>query len=233
VVAVSIATPLLAASSAVCERSVQYILRGQYDAALRQLEGAQTSGASPAEVENVRGLALLLRGDAKKALESFDKALAMNPSLSEARLNRAIARLRLQDVATASKDFEAVYADEHSAVRAEAAYHNAIALDRLGRAADAEQWLSRALTLDASLDAALLYTGMLRERRGDLQGAGRAYLDYLQSHPDSATAMLRFGVSAQKAGRIETAKKYLQRVLDVAPNSDEALEARKYLVMWE
>lgn len=227
------ATPLFAGSSAVCERSVQYLLRGQYDAALRQLEGAKTSGASPAEVENVRGLALLLRGDATKALASFDRALELNPSLSEARLNRAIARLRLQDVATASKDFEAVYADEHSAVRAEAAYHNAIALDRLGRAADAEEWLSRALTLDPSLDAALLYTGMLRERRGDLQGAGRAYLDYLKTHPDSPAALLRFGMSAQKAGRIETARKYLQRVLDTAPSSVEAIEARKILVMWE
>ncbi len=212
---------------------MQYILRGQYDAALRQLEGAKTSGAAPADIENLRGLALLLRGDSLKALASFDKALELNPNLSEARLNRAITRLRLQDVATAAKDFEAVYADERSAVRAEAAYHNAIALDRLGRTADAESWLARALTLDPALDAALLYTGMLRERRGDLQGAGRAYLDYLNKHPDSATAMLRFALSAQKAGRLETAKKYLQRVVETAPSSDEALQARKYLVMWE
>jgi type IV pilus assembly protein PilF len=210
-----------------------YLLRGQYDAALRQLEGAKTSGAAPADVENVRGLAQLLSGDAKKALASFDKALTLDPSLSEARLNRAIANLRLQQTALASKDFEAVYADTHSPVRAEAAYHNAIALDQLGRVADAEEWLSRALTLDPSLDAALLYSGMLRERRGDLQSAGRAYLDYLKLHPDSVTAMLRFGISAQKSGRIDTAKTYLQRVLDSAPNSPEALEARKFLVMWE
>ncbi|HEX7833093.1 MAG TPA: tetratricopeptide repeat protein [Thermoanaerobaculia bacterium] len=228
-----VATPLLAQSSAVCERSVQYILRGQYDAALRQLEGAKTSGAAPADIENVRGLALLLSGETKQALASFDKALALNPHLSEARLNRAIARLRLQDFASASKDFEGVYNDERSALRGDAAYHNAIALDKLGRAIDAEEWLSRALTLDPSLDAALLYSGMLRERRGDLQGAGRAYLDYLKKHPDSATAMLRFALSAQKSGSIDTAKKYLQRVLEVAPNSADALEARKYLVMWE
>jgi tetratricopeptide (TPR) repeat protein len=226
-------TPLLAQSAAVCERSVQYLLRGNYDAALRQLEGAKTSGAAPADVENVRGLALLLKGDLKSAMASFDKALQFNANLSEARLNRAIARMRMNDAASASKDFEAVFNDENSPVRADAAYHNAIALDRLGRAADAETWLDRALTLDPSLDAALLYTGMLRERRGDLQAAGRAYLDYMKKHPDSPTALLRFALSAQKSGSIETAKKYLQRVLDVAPNSAEALEARKYLVMWE
>lgn len=74
---------------------------------------------------------------------------------------------------------------------------------------------------------------MLRERRGDLQGAGRAYLDYLARYPKSTTAMLRLGMSAHKAGRIDVAKTYLQKVIAAAPKSSEALEARKYLVMWE
>jgi TolA-binding protein len=87
--------------------------------------------------------------------------------------------------------------------------------------------------LDPKLDAALLYLGMLRERRGNLQDAGRAYLDYLKVHPDSVIALLRFGVSAQKAGRVDVAKSYLHRVIELGPNSAEAMEARKYLVMWE
>ena len=212
---------------------MQHILRGQYDAALRQLEGAKTSGASPAEIENARGLAFILKGNVDAGLASFEKALQLNPQLFEARLNRAIARLRLNDLARAAADLEAIYNDERSPIRADAAYHQAIVLDRLGRAAEAEDWLARALALDPSLDAARLYAGMLRERRGDLQGAGRAYLDYLKEHPESTTAMLRFALSAQKAGRIDTAKTYLQRVIDTAPDSADALEARKFLVMWE
>lgn len=212
---------------------MQYILRGQYDAALRQLEGAKSSGASPADVENLRGLALLLKGEAAKALAAFDAALKLQPALAEARYNRAVALLRLGQYAKASPELEAVWADERSLLRADAAYHNGLALDRLGRTADAETWLGRALALDPKLDAALLYTGMLRERRGDLQGAGRAYLDYLKAHPDSVTAMLRFGMSAQRAGKSDTARTYLQRVIAAAPQSPEAVEARKFLVMWE
>jgi hypothetical protein len=45
--------------------------------------------------------------------------------------------------------------------------------------------------------------------------------------------MLRFGMSAHKSGRIDVAKTYLQKVIAAAPRSYEALEARKYLVMWE
>lgn len=212
---------------------MQEILRGNYGAALRQLEGAKTAGTSPAEVENLRGLALLLDGDTAKALISFDKALAADPALQAARFNRALALMRTRDYAKAAPELEKVYADEHTSLRADAAYHLGIASDRLGRAAEAETWLDRAIRLDAKLDAALLYVGMLRERRGDLQGAGRAYLEYLSTHPKSAVALLRFGLSAQKAGRIDAAKTYLQRVIDADPKSDEALQARKFLVMWD
>lgn len=216
-----------------CDRSVAYILQGRYDDALQQLEGAKSSGASPAGVENLRGLSLMLSGDLPKALAAFDKALTLDANLSEARLNRGIAHLRSGAFAKAAADLEKVANDERSAVRADAAYHNAIALERLGRTVDAELWLDRALKLNPALDAALLYSGLLRERRGDLQGAGRAYLDYLKKHPDSPVALLRFGISAQRAGRVDVAQSYLRRVIELAPRSAEAIEARKFLVMWE
>ncbi|MGZ5442557.1 MAG: tetratricopeptide repeat protein [Thermoanaerobaculia bacterium] len=187
----------------------------------------------PAVTANERGLAQMVGGDLTKALASFDEALKLDATLEQARLNRGVALLRNGQMAKAIADLEALANDERSLVRGDAAYHLAIALDRLGRAADAESWLDRAIKLDNDLDAAVLYAGILRERRGDLQGAGRAYLEYLKKHPDSTVALLRFGVSAQKSGRIETAKSYLQRVIALAPRSSEAVEARKYLVMWE
>jgi tetratricopeptide (TPR) repeat protein len=221
-----------AESSNACDRSVQYILRGQYDAALRQLDGAKSSGASPAGVENLRGLALMLQGKLQPALASFEKALELQPSLQEALYNRGLVLLRTGRNAAASADFERVWKDENSTLRADAAYHNGIALDRLGRHRDAESWLARAFELDPKLDGALLYIGMLRERKGDLQGAGRAYLDYLARHPESATASLRFGLAAHRAGRVDVARRYLQQVVTSSPDSLDALEARKFLVMW-
>lgn len=157
----------------------------------------------------------------------------MDPALAEARFNRAVALLKLKETAKASSDFEQIAADEKTTLRASAAYHNALALDRLGRAADAETWLSRAIELDARFDPAMLYIGVLRERRGDLQGAGRAYLDYLKRNPDSTAAMLRLGMAAHRAGRHDVARTYLQKVIALAPESAEATEARKFLVMWE
>lgn len=175
----------------------------------------------------------MLGGNTAAALASFERALALDDTLQEARFNRGVALLRSGAFANASTDFEEVWADEESSLRADAAYHNGLALDRLGRTTDAEAWLERAVALDPKLGAALLYVGMLRERRGDLQGAGRAYLDYLEANPQSAAAALRFGMAAHKAGRTAVAKRYLERVIAADAASPEAIEARKFLVMWE
>lgn len=166
-------------------------------------------------------------------MAAFERALALQPELEPARFNRALAFLRQRENAKAVADLEKVWANEHSALRADAAYHLGIAYDRAGRTADAEAALENALRLDPRLDAALLYVGMLRERRRDFQGAGRAYLDYLASHPNSAAALLRFGMSAHKAGRADVARQYLEKAIAAAPRSAEAMQARKFMVMWE
>jgi tetratricopeptide (TPR) repeat protein len=175
----------------------------------------------------------MLEGKTTEALASFDVALELQPSLAEARFNRAVTLLRAKQYARASAEFERVWSAGASPLRARAAYHDALALDALGRGSDAEVWLTRALETDSALDSALLYLGALRERRGDLQAAGKAYKQFLDKHPDVIVAMLRFGVAAQRAGFSEVGRKYLQRVIDTAPDSTEAAEARKFLVLWE
>lgn len=212
---------------------MQAILHGQYARALAQLDGAPSAGRTEGERANLRGLALMLGGDLKKSIEEFNTALELQPSLSDAHLNRGVAFLRLGDYVHASRDFETVWSDPKSPLRARAAYHDALAMDAQHRAADAETWINRALETDPSLDEALLFSALLRERRGDFQGAGKAYKSFLERHPDSVVAMLRFALTAERAGFSDTARAYLQKVVDTAPASPEAEEARKYLVMWE
>jgi tetratricopeptide (TPR) repeat protein len=221
-----------ATQNPVCDRIMWEITHGQYARALTQLGGAPANGGSEAARANLRGLTRMLAGDTKRSLTDFDTALELNPSMTEARFNRAVAMLRLGDYARASKEFETIYAGT-SPLRARAAYHDALALDALGRVSDAGTWIARALEADPQLDDALFFSGVLEERRGDLQAAGRAYKTYLDRHPDSVGAMLRFGVCAQRAGSVETAKAFLDRVIKASPDSPEAAEARKFLVMWE
>lgn len=175
----------------------------------------------------------MMSGDVKQAIAIFDAVIASDPNAIEAHFNRAVALLKLGENAKASAEFEKIALDEHNMLRASAAYHNALALDRLGRLADAQKWADRALALDSRFDAALLLYGSLTERGGDVEGAARAYLAYLRRHPGSTVAMLRLGVCAHRAGRQDVAQAYLKKVVTTAPDSAEAAEARKFLVMWE
>jgi len=226
-----VATPLLAADDPLrAERhAVAALLRGQPAAALQQLGGVKSGGTSAPELENLRGLALMMSGDVKGSLPYFQRALP----LPEARFNRAVAMLKLAKYAEASAEFETMYADANSPLRAPAAYHDALALDALGKPNDAIVWLTHALDLDPSYDSAVLYLGIIRERTGDLQGAGKAYKQFLDRHPNSIVAMLRFGIAAQRAGRPEVARQYFEKVIAAVPSSAEAAEARMYLEMWE
>jgi tetratricopeptide (TPR) repeat protein len=171
----------------------------------------------------------MLNGDVKGSLPFFERALP----LPEARFNRAVAMLKLAKYSEASAELEKIYADANSPFRASAAYHDALALDALGKPSEAVTWLTRALELDPKFDSALLYLGIIRERLGDFQGAGKAYKQFLDRHPDSIVAMLRFGIAAQRAGHPEVGRKYFDRIIAAMPSSAEAAEARMYLEMWE
>lgn len=208
---------------------VASLLRGQPAAALKQLGGVKSTGTTAPELDNLRGLALMMNGDAKGALALFEKALP----LPEARFNRAVALLKLTKYAEASTELEKIYADPNSPLRASAAYHDALALDALGKTNDSLTWLGRALDLDPNFDSALFYSGIIRERLGDLQGAGKAYKQFLDRHPESIVAMLRFGIAAQRAGHPEVARRYFDKIIAAVPSSAEAAEARMYLEMWE
>lgn len=175
----------------------------------------------------------MLSGDVRKAIAVFDGVIAAEPANVEARFDRAVALLKLGENAKASSEFEKIALDEHNALRASAAYHNALALDRLGRLDEAQTWADRAIALDNQFDAAMLLSGSLSERRGELEAAARSYLAYLRRHAGSTVAMLRLGVCAQRAGRADVARIYLKKVIAAAPDSPEAAEARKFLVMWE
>lgn len=224
---------LAVSSSPACDRAAYYLARGEYAAALRQLEGVRAAGSSTAANENMRGLAMMLGGDPKGAIAVFDGVIAADPTMLEARFNRGVALLKTGENAKASAEFEKIAFDEHNMLRATAAYHDALALDRMNHTADALLWVDRAIALDNTFDSAFLLAGALHERAGQIEPAARSYHTYLERHPDSTAALLRFGICAQRADRIELARTYLKRVIALAPDSTDAAEARKFLVMWE
>lgn len=184
--------------------------------------------------DNLRGTASLMAGDVEGAVRFFTSALVADSSAVQPRFNRAIARLRLGDPANAVADLEMLWSRElPEPLRGSIAYHRAIAADRAGNPDEALQWIERALSLDPDSADALLYAGVILEKQRRFQDAGKRYRAFLDRNPDSIIGMLRFGVAAHRAGHRSISRKYLREVVRNAPESREAIEARKFLVMWE
>lgn len=215
-----------------CHPGVKYLARGNYKAALQALATVPVNSSTPAALLHSRALAELVNGNLEEAARQLDLLILEDPSFEEALFNRGVVRLKQGRFTDAIADFARVHANDRSPLRARAAYHAALAADA-GKRKGVEGWLRTALELDPSLADALLYLGVVLERNGRFEEAGTAYKEYLVLQPESVVALLRFGVTAHRAGFFDTARASLQRVVDRAPSSAEAAEARKLLVMWE
>jgi tetratricopeptide (TPR) repeat protein len=215
-------------------RAAQYILSGDYDRALTELAGdSAATGNEAARELNLRGLAAMMTERLEEAELSFEKALKLDPALREASLNHAVVLLKRSQFQAAVDELRPLFDQTSGPLQGRVAFHAALASDRLGRLADVRQWLSRALTSDPSYGEAILYSGLIEERTGHLQEAGTAYKRYLTIHPDDPAALLRFGLCAQRAGHADVARRYFGKVIAVAPSGNEAVEARKFMAMWE
>ena len=222
--------PLSVASAQSCSPAAWYLAHGDTDRALRALAGV-TDGSET----NLRGLAQMQKGQLDVALATFTRGAEENPASFETRFNRGVVLLRLDRLDEAARAFEEIWnvKDARPSLRASAANHRALAAERLERLEEASAWLDRSLEIEPRSPDALLYSGVVLEKRGRFAEAGKRYRAYLDNDPDSTVAMLRFGIVAHRAGHRDLAVKYLRQVALRSPDSQEAVEARKFLVMWE
>ncbi len=174
-----------------------------------------------------------MNGKLDAAQVSFTQAIAADPGFIEPKINRGILSLRRSKFDEANRDLEAAYTSATGDLKAAAAFHRALAEDGLGKSRAAHEWIQKALAVRADYPDAILYSGVILEKLRRFEEAGKAYRRFLELSPDSVVALLRFGVVAHRAGFRDTAIQYLQRVVKLAPDSAEAMEARKFLVMWD
>ncbi len=175
----------------------------------------------------------MMTGKPEAALATFDAAIADGDAREELRFNRAVVLLKLRRFELASTALSPLTASQDLSMSTRARLHLAIALEGQGKLPAAEAELLEALRLDDAYDDAWVYLGALRERRGDFRQAGEAYKAHLKRHPDAVVSLLRFGIVAWRAGYPDTAVKQLRRVRELAPNSVEAAEAAKFLLLLE
>lgn len=219
-----------------CHPGIRQLLQGDIAGAARTLQPtAAESAAADDDLSSLlaRGITALLEKRTADATELLDRAVALRPQSDAARFNRGLARLAAGELEGSAADFEAVASLDASPLAARAGYHRALIAARAARWADAERWSRVALHHDPLLPDARLMLGYALERQSKWADAGQEYKTFIADYPSASWAMVRFGVTALRAGFPDTARAWLRRASQADPGSLEAAEARKYLVMLE
>jgi len=163
----------------------------QYDEAAARLErlAADLGTARTTLLVDIlmqAGQAWSLAGRAEKALKLQGNLLEIAPGDPELWLDRAVSLMDLERYEQALSDLdEAIRLDPHLA---EARTYRAVALRQLDRLEEAWGEVETVLALLPYQSDALLERGILRQYRGDLDGARADWLLIIQNDPDSRAA---------------------------------------------
>jgi len=168
------ANPAAALSRRV-ELARQYIGRGDWENAKRNLEIAASIDDNSAEVYEAFALVYLSTGENELAEKNFERALRIEPSFSRARNNYAAFLFSQGRFEDAEPQFARVTEDSLYSGRPLAFINLGLSRLQLNNAAGAEAAFARALRMDRANSLALLEMGYLKLRSGDLVAAQQYY----------------------------------------------------------
>lgn len=165
---------------------------GEPDRAAERLERLAASsrggGLARASVYGQAAQAWMISGDANRAFGAVTLALTLSPTDPDLMVDRAVVLAALRRYGDALEDIDRALAAEPE--RTEAHVFRAAALRRLERPGEAMLAVERALSLSPENAEALLERGILRQLRGDIQGARADWERVAQISPDSVAANL-------------------------------------------
>jgi tetratricopeptide (TPR) repeat protein len=182
--------------------------------------GEQVRAARPADPMPARLVAQALQGVGRT-----DEALAILTAQRDSRPDDPMALIALASVlSAASRHEEAVAAIEQGASRFgnDTVYwfQRGAVHERAGEAASAEEAFRRALALDPEHAPTLNYLGYMYAERGErLPEAVRLVQQALAIDPDNGSYLDSLGWAYFKQGRLNEARRYLQRAAELLPDN--------------
>ncbi len=206
------------------------ILKGEYPEAVAALRRYKRENPDDPAGLYYLGIALRRAGNLEEARNEFLGALGLDPGMVEAQLELATLyfgegiRARFAgDMVAARKAF-----GEASRLDPEEPETNrflAEALTSLGLLDQAEEHAERVLEKKRDDPGALFLSGLIRARRGDLEGATSRFARLVEVAPENFRSHLYLGMALAERRRFEAARARLAEAYRLAPDSHEVLRA--------
>ena len=204
------------------ELARQYIGRGDWENAKRNLELANDLNPDNPAVHEAFGLVYQSTGEYDRAEDSFKRALRIDPSFSRARNNYAAFLFFLGRFQEAEDQFSIVSEDPLYSGRPLAYINLGMTRLNLGDNAGAEEAFTRALRMDRRNPMALLEMGYLRLAADDITGAETYYGIYRTVVPRQSPRGLVLGIEISGAsGDLDAQSSYELALRNLYPDSPE------------
>ena len=204
------------------ELARQYIGRGDWENAKRNLELANNIDSGNASVHEAFGLVYQSTGEYDRAEASFKRALRIDPKLSRARNNYAAFLFFLGRYAEAEQEFAIVAEDSLYSGRPLAYINLGMSRLNLESSVGAEDAFSRALRMDRRNPIALLEMGYLRLAAGDVANAQSYYGVYRTVVPRQSPRGFMLGIDISRAsGDKDAESSYELALRNLYPDSQE------------
>ena len=214
------------------ELARQYIGRGDWENAKRNLELANNIDPNNASVNEAFGLVYQSTGEYERAETSFKRALRIDPKLSRARNNYAAFLYFLGRYEEAEREFAFVAEDTLYSGRPFAYINLGMSRLKLNNNVGAEDAFSRAVRMDRRNPIAVLEMGYLRLLAGDVANAQSYYGVYRTVVPRQSPRGFMLGVEISRAsGDKDAQSSYEMALRNLYPDSQEyqALQAQQGL----
>ena len=202
---------------------------GKVDEAIQLLKAARASYPAEPAISNGLGLAFLYKQDYQTAVVAFSDALRLNPDFVESRNNRGVAWMEMGKLKEAEADFQAVLAGTASREKINAHFNQGLLEVKREAWEAAEREFTIVLAEDPKYVRASRERGIVRVQREEFADALDDLLRYLKTDSRDPSANYNAALALLTTGRRDVARKYMQRVVASAPESDEAKKAKRFL----
>ena len=203
--------------------------QGEPRSALPQLERAVDVAPKNALYRNSLGLCFFALGRWDLAEEQYKRALKLDAALTEAHSNLGVVFIQKGSYELAEAEFRRALADPGYLYPERVHINWGLMLEEQGLFRQAEERFREAIQANARYPRGHYELGRFLEKRGDRVGALREYLQAWGGMSEVPALNLKLAQLYMQRGEVARAQPYLEKVIAVAPASDEASQARAYL----
>jgi type IV pilus assembly protein PilF len=216
-------------SQTLMRQGLVFMQQKRFEKAIERFTLADEATPGNATVYNMIGLCYMSLDQYDKALESFDLALATIPGFTDARNNRGTTYLALGQYRLAEVDYIAVLSDSTYPHRWKVFYNLGMTYLRRGQIGAAEENFTKAVTAPKPVFEAYLRLAEIAQSQGRIDSALGLLEEAKLKYPDRLEGLLAYGRLLVVVDRGDEAKSILTDVVNSAPDSEMATEARALL----